>query len=38
MILNPDLSNENELLANNAQYYHTSINEYEYNQKIKVNN
>lgn len=38
IILNPDLSNENELLANNAQYYHTSINEYEYNQKIKVNN
>ena len=37
-LLNPDLTDEGEQLANNAQYYHTSINEYEDNQKRTVNN
>lgn len=37
-LLNPDLTDENEQIANNAQYFHTSINEYEDNQKRTVNN
>ena len=37
-LLNPDLTDDGEQLANNAQYYHTSINEYEDNKKRTVNN